>query len=148
METNKISTDKIHHGRNIKRVRESKGIKQDVMANMVSLSQQSVSRYECQKEIDDETLQKFADALGVTADMLKEMPDPMCIIIENNTFENNDNVSIDNLGEDYDKENSYNFNPIDKVVELYERLLKAEQEKNTTLEDRLSKIEEKLKEKK
>lgn len=37
-----------------------------------------------------------------------------------------------------------NFNAINKITELYERLLKAEQEKNVSLEERLAALEKKI----
>ncbi|WP_316823043.1 transcriptional regulator [Pedobacter gandavensis] len=94
----------IHIGRKISRIREIRGIKQDT-------SQQS----ETEKE---ETLAKIAKVLGVTPQAIK-------------------NFSEDAIINYFHDQSSFNFQctfpPLDKVMELYERLLQAEREKNELL---------------
>ncbi len=143
METKDITGKKVHHGHNVKRLRQSRGIKQQAIAHELELSQQVISKYEQMEELDEEILQKFAKALDISVDVIKMLEeDPVAIYIENNTFESvNDNAKI-NVASDDSSTNT--FNELDKVIELYERLLKTEQERNTALEDRLSKLEEKL----
>ncbi|MBW3517557.1 hypothetical protein [Flavobacterium sp. NKUCC04_CG] len=64
--------------------------------------------------------------------------DEKVLSIINNTFNSNDNATINGgRATNY----SPSFNPIDKVAELYERLLKAEQEKVAFLEQLLNKKE-------
>lgn len=144
METINLHESTVHHGRNIKRVRRMKNINQEVIADAVCMSQQTVSRYESMKEIDDEILGRFAKALNIPLEQLKNMEeDAPVIYIENNSFENentgngtiNSNSGIKDVSANY-------YNPIEKVTELYERLLQAEKEKNESLEKRLSFIEE------
>ncbi|NDW10505.1 helix-turn-helix domain-containing protein [Dysgonomonas sp. 520] len=127
---------RVHHGHNVRRVRETLGIKQEALAADIGMSQQSISVYEQKKVIEDETLEKIAKALGVAPDLIKNMEDdPLTIIIENNTFGDQDRINIQN--ENFDNV----YNPIEKIIELtnekvalYERMLALEQEKVAMLE--------------
>ena len=117
------------HGRNVKRLREILGIKQDTLADALGLSQQTVSRLESQEEIDDDTLRKIAKALNIPMDTIKNFNDDAVVNIISNTF-NEQSVAY-----------QYNFNPIDKIIALYdekialyERLLKTEQNKSDLFE--------------
>lgn len=142
METEDVLKDNVHHGHNIRRIRQRKGLKQDAMAALVNLSQQTVSRYEAAREIDEEMLQRFAKALDVPVETLENMgEDGMTVFIENNnvTASENDNIELGSYRADDHSEKI--FNPIDKVVELYERLLKEEKDRNDVLEKRLSALE-------
>lgn len=147
METEDVLKDNVHHGHNIRRIRQRKGLKQDAMAALVNLSQQTVSRYEAAREIDEEMLQRFAKALDVPVETLENMgEDAPMIFFENNNITNTNNDKVNNnnnLGSGFDVDDSSQntFNPIDKIVELYERLLKEEKDRNDVLEKRLSALE-------
>lgn len=149
METEELQRDRVHHGHNIRRVRREKGIKQETMAGLVDMSQQTVSRYESMQEIDDGMLQRFAKALQVPVELLKMLEEdaPTVIFENNNVITNNDQVATENLGNyvgNAEDNSTKTFNPIDKVIELYERLLNAEKSRNDLLEKRLSALEQKL----
>jgi transcriptional regulator with XRE-family HTH domain len=123
-----IATDKSQHiGRKIERIRELRGMKQETLAAALGISQQAVSKMEASENVDEDRLQKVADVLGVTPGAIRNLNEEAIFNNINNTF--HDNSALVN----------YQFNPIDKVVELYERLLKAEQEKNALLESLLKK---------
>ncbi|MXO31664.1 helix-turn-helix domain-containing protein [Apibacter sp. B2912] len=131
-----IAPQKTHHGRNIKRLREMLGIKQEAIAIDLDITQQSVSELEQKEFIDDSTLKKVAKTLNVPIDAIKNMNDEATFNYIN-TF--NDKVESSFLN------NPINcaFNPIDKIVELYnekealyERMLK---EKDELLEKLLNK---------
>ena len=129
---------RIHHGHNVKYYRKEAGLKQEALAPLVNLAQQTISRYESMRVIDDEILNRFAVALNVSLEDLKTKEDDApCIVIENNnTIENNTgNVSVGNYI-DEDK-STHNYNPIDKVVDLFERFLSEEKRKNDLLEQLL-----------
>ena len=102
------------------------GIKQEILAEQLGLSQQTVSRFESQEELDDATLDKIAKVLKIPAEAIKNMSDEAVISIIANTFQD------EAIG--YATHYKCTFNPIDKVVELYERMLKTEQEKVIMLE--------------
>ena len=74
-ETNHQISKDVHHGRNMKRLREILGIKQEILANELSLSQQTVSRLESQEVLDDDTLEKIARVLNVPVDAIKSYND-------------------------------------------------------------------------
>jgi transcriptional regulator with XRE-family HTH domain len=112
-----------HIGRNISRIRELRGMKQEALAQAIGTNQQAISGIEGSETIDDTKLTKIAEALGVTVEAIKEN-----VFNYFNTF--NDSVSNSNFGHN----NICNFNPLDKVVELYERLVQAEKDKNEYLE--------------
>jgi Predicted transcriptional regulator len=123
-----------HHGHAVRRIRNSMGIKQEALATDMGITQSLVSFYEQKKEIESDMIEKFARALNVSSELIKELEeDPLTIIIENNTFENNQKVS--NIGNYIVEDSSVNhFDPVDKIVELFEKLLEKEQEKIALLE--------------
>jgi transcriptional regulator with XRE-family HTH domain len=115
-----------HIGRNISRIRELKGMKQEALAIAIGVSQQSVSNIEASESVEEEKLMEVAKALGVTVEAIKNFSEEAVINYFNNYYDTKD--SIFNSG------SHCTFNPLDKVVELYERLLSAEKEKITYLE--------------
>ncbi len=118
---------KAHHGRNIKRLREMLGVKQEAIAIALDMTQQNMSLLEQKEEIEDKILEKIAKVLNVPADAIKNMSDDVTV-----SYINTFNDSAINQG--HFSPYYCTFNPIDKVVELFERMLKAEQERNTILE--------------
>jgi transcriptional regulator with XRE-family HTH domain len=108
MTTTNMSETK-HEGRNIKRIREILGIKQEALAIQLGLSQQAISQLEQKETLDAPTLDRVASALGVSAEVIKNFREEAAINIMSSTLH-------DNSGSVF-----YNptFNPIDKVVELY-----------------------------
>lgn len=114
-----------HIGRNISRIRELRQMKQEALAQAIGVSQQTISAIENSESVDDEKLQQIAEALGVSAEAIKSFSEE-AVFSYFNSFN-------DNKGQIYTGHNC-TFNPLDKVVELYERLLEAEKEKNALLE--------------
>jgi len=127
---------KIHHGQNIKRIREMLGVKQDILASTLGLSQQAVSQLEQKEALDQETIEKVAKALKVPSDAIKNFSDEAAVNYFNTFNDNSVSHVIGNYG-------TYNFNPIEKWLEaleenkklveqntkLFERLLQSEREK-------------------
>ena len=157
METEELIIGRVHHGRNIRRTRVEKNMNQEGLSELVHLSQPAVSKYEKMRVIDDEMLQRFARALNVPFDYLKTLEeDAQTVVFENNTVNDSEQntggakISIGTVKsytEDTDSSNDNrvnNFNPIDKITELYERLLKEKDEKYAALERRLQNIEKSL----
>ncbi len=117
--------NKVHQGRNVKRIREILGIKQDVLANDLGLSQQAVSQMEQKEKIEPDQLQRIARHLGVPEDAIKNYNEDAVFNVIANTFHDN---SATNLNY------QCTINPIEKIIELYDALLKSEREKNALLE--------------
>lgn len=116
-----------HIGRNINRIRELKGMKQEALALAIGVSQQTISNLEASETIDQEKLIEIAKALEVTVEAIENFSEEN-VINYFNTF--NEAVNHGHFGNN----NQCTFNPLDKVVELYERLIQAEKEKNEYLE--------------
>ncbi len=119
----------LHIGRKIARIREIKGIKQEALALELGVSQQTISNLEKSEKIEEEVLDKIAKYLGVTSEAIKNFSDEAVVNYFNNFHDNSSGFNY-----------HCTFNPIDKIVELYnekvellERLLQAEKEKNELL---------------
>jgi len=121
---------KQHIGRKISRIRELRGMKQEALAAALGVSQQSVSVLENSEEVDDERLGAVAEALGVTKEAIKNFSEE-AMITYFNTFNDTD---FSNSHGAFANNHQCTFNPLDKVVELYERLLQAEKDKIEYLE--------------
>jgi len=117
-----------HIGRNISRIRELRGMKQEALAIAIGLSQQTVSNIEGSETVDDEKLNAIAEALGVSADAIKNYSDEVVL----NNIQNNHEGSVIHSGPTVN--HNCTFNPLDKIVELYERLVQAEKDKVEYLE--------------
>jgi len=124
-----------HIGRNISRIRELKDMKQEALAYALGVSQQTVSSIENSATIDEERLSEIAKILEVSVEAIKNFSDEG-VINYFNTF--NDTVSNSSFGQGAHNNNECTFNPLDKVVELYERLVQAEKDKVEYLEKLLN----------
>ncbi|GEM65271.1 transcriptional regulator [Sphingobacterium faecium NBRC 15299] len=113
-------SNKVHIGRKISRIREIRGIKQDYLAIELGVSQQTISKIEQSEEVEDAMLEKIAGVLGVSAEAIKNFSEEVLIFHIQNMH---DNASA------YQYNYQCHYNPLDKVVELYERLLASEREK-------------------
>lgn len=129
MDADTVIMPRVHQGRNIKRFRDILGIKQETLAAKLEMTQQAFSKLEQKEQIDEKTLSKVAEALQIPVEAIKNMTDEAAFNIIGNTFQNDSSA--------YVYQYKCNFNPIDKVVELYERMLKAEQEKVSLLQEAL-----------
>lgn len=112
----------IRIGPNIKFIRNIKGIKQEVVANELGISQPEYSLIENSDVVDEQIIIQIAQILNVTPELIKEFN-------ENQAF-----YSIENKVENTTISESAHgihqvFSPVEKVVELYERLLASEREK-------------------
>lgn len=115
-----------HIGRNISRIRELKGMKQEALAQAIGSNQQAISIIENNETVEKDKLEKIAEALGVTVEAIENFS-------EENVF-NYFNTFHESVTGSFITNNSCTFNPLDKVVELYERLVQAEKDKNEYLE--------------
>ena len=123
METD--TNEKIHQGRNLKRFREMLGIKQEALATELGddWNQKKVSLLEQKETIEDDLLQQVAKVLKVPIEAIKNFDEKSALNIISNTFTSNDTSTLNAI-------NYYpTFNPIDKIVELYDALVKSEKEK-------------------
>jgi transcriptional regulator with XRE-family HTH domain len=117
-------TKAVHQGKNVKRIREILGIKQDTLAIQMGLTQQAVSQLEQKETLDSKQIEEIARILKVSPDIIRHMTDEAA-----NNFINTFN---DHSGFNF----QCTFNPLDKYIEameankaLYERLLASEKQK-------------------
>ena len=123
----------IHQGRNVKRFREMLGIKQEALAFELGddWSQKKVSLLEQKEKVDDKLLEEISKVLNIPAAAFRDFDEEHVITNISCNFHDSPNSGSVN----------YNFNPIEKMLELternkdlYERLLAAEKEKVVLLE--------------
>jgi len=122
METETIN--KGNHGPNVRRWREWKNMNQDVLAEMIGVSQATLSVYEKKDKLDRDILDKVAKALEIPVEAITELGRETSVNIFSGTW--NDSSS---------GVNGHVFNPVEKLVEvynekekLYERMLKEKEE--------------------
>ena len=118
-----------HIGRNISRIRELRGMKQEALAQAIGTNQQSISGIEGSEEVDAKKLLEIAKALGVTVEAIENFSEESVFSYFNTFYDN----SV-NQGQINGPYHNCTFNPLDKVVELYERLVQAEKDKVEYLE--------------
>ncbi len=124
----------IHHGKNVKKVREIIGMKQETLASKLDMTQQAISQLEQKEIIDQAFLKDIAKAMNVSTDIIERMTEDAA----NNFINTFNDTSAFNY--------QCTFNPLEKYVEaveenkrLYEELLKTEKEKFTLLQEKLAK---------
>ncbi|MFD2942552.1 helix-turn-helix domain-containing protein [Flavobacterium notoginsengisoli] len=117
-----------HIGRNISRIRELRGMKQEALAIAIGVSQQYISTLEGSETVETEKLNSIAEVLGVSAEAIENFSDEAVL----NNIQNNHEGSVIHSGPTLN--HNCTFNPIDKIVELYERLVQAEKDKVEYLE--------------
>ena len=114
-----------HVGRNLQRIRVYLGMKQEALAADHGVNQQIISKIEKQEEIEEGFLKRIAEVLGISEEVIKDFD------VEKTIFNiNHHNYKDANISEGA---TTYaivqQINPLEKIVELYERLLKSEQDK-------------------
>ena len=121
-----MATSTPHEGRNLKRIREIMGVKQEALALTLGndWNQQKVSLLEQKEVIDPKILEEVAAALHVKPDAIRNFNEEAAIFNIQNNYEG----SHLNLSPNYQYNYQPTFNPVDKVVELYERMLKEKSE--------------------
>ncbi|WP_217932626.1 helix-turn-helix domain-containing protein [Bacteroides caecimuris] len=114
-----------HVGRNLQRIRVYLGMKQEALATNLGVNQKVISKIEKQEEIEERFLKRIAEVLGISEEVIKDFD------VEKTIFNiNHHNYKDANISEGA---TTYaivqQINPLEKIVELYERLLKSKQDK-------------------
>ena len=68
------------HGANLKRWREWRGIKQEVLADKIGVSQATLSGYEKKDELEPEVLEKITKALDIPTEAITELNEGALIL--------------------------------------------------------------------
>lgn len=124
-----------HIGRKIMQMRELLGVKQEAIAEKLGVSQQAVSKIEQKEEVDEDTMNRVAKALGVSTESIKNLDEEATVynIVTQKTMPGT-------LG----KQDDQKLNLLEKWMEameeiknLYQQLLKSEREKVALLQQLL-----------
>jgi transcriptional regulator with XRE-family HTH domain len=118
----------VHQGKNVRRFREMLGMKQDALALAMGddWNQQKISLLEQREVIDPSILEQVAKVLKINPEAIRNLTEEGPINIFSNTFSDfKDSASASAMNY------QCTFNPLDKVIELYERMLK---EKDSLIE--------------
>ena len=134
------TTDKkIHQGRNVKRFREMLGMKQETLALELGddWNQKKVSLLEAKEEIETDVLEQVAKVLKVPSEAIKNFDEQAAINIISNTFQDFKDNAIANA-------NHCTFNPLDKVVQLYDEKIELYERMLKDKSDMIEKLEQML----
>lgn len=116
-------------------MRELLGVKQEAIAEKLGVSQQAVSKIEQKEEVDEDTMNRVAKALGVSTESIKNLDEEATVynIVTQKTMPGT-------LG----KQDDQKLNLLEKWMEameeiknLYQQLLKSEREKVALLQQLL-----------
>jgi len=127
----------IHQGRNIKRFREMLGIKQDALAHELGddWSQKKISLLEQKETIEEDILHQVSEILHIPVEAIQNFDEEQAVNVISNTFSSHDTSTLNAVNP------HCTFNPIDKIVQLYddkiklyERMLKEKDEMMARLE--------------
>ncbi|MEH6306181.1 helix-turn-helix transcriptional regulator [Olivibacter sp. CPCC 100613] len=125
--------EKIHEGRNSKRIREILGLKQEALGQRCKskFNQRRISEFENMWTIPEPTLQELADALGVTIEFIRSFSEEKAIynIQNNNTFE----VSENSFG--LSNQPNVTYNNSSKVEALMKKLVEDDKVKTQAILD-------------
>ncbi|WP_345955216.1 helix-turn-helix domain-containing protein [Mucilaginibacter sp. PAMB04168] len=125
----------LHIGRKIERVRKLRGLTQEDVGTGLGITKQAVSKLEQSESIEEERLEQIANVLGVTLEGLKRFNDEN-VLNNSHNFYDSSSVTHSSIN------NGYEFtiinNPVEKIIELYESLLKVEREKIEILRNKNS----------
>lgn len=116
---------KSNHGLNVRRWREWRGVNQEMLAEKIGISQATLSVYEKKEKLEQDILARIAKALDVPLEAITDIEESTAI----NIINAHDNQSVVN--------HYPTFNPVDKIIELFERMLREKDEKILLLEELL-----------
>lgn len=126
--------ERIHEGRNLKRIREIIGIKQEVLGQLCpsKFSQQRISEIENQWTIEEPTLEELAGALGVTVEFIRSFNEEKAIF----NIQNNDNLRDNATPINHSHQSTFNYNNSnDELVSLLKSFLEEDKVKTQAILD-------------
>lgn len=144
MNTSAMPSKPVHHGNNVKRLRETLHIKQEALADAMGVSQQKISLLEQKEQIDRQQMEEIAKALNIPAELIEHYDAEASISIIANHFTNTSQDSSTFHSSAIN--NNCSFNPLDELLKaveenkkLYQELLRVEREKVAMLEKLMNK---------
>ncbi len=115
----------LHIGRKIERIRKLRNMTQTELGDALGITKQAVSKMEQSDKIEDEKIKQVADALGVTEGGLKSFSEEKVLYNTINFYENC-GVNASSISANTETVNNF---PIEKTIELFEKLLQKEKDK-------------------
>ncbi|WP_286862265.1 MULTISPECIES: helix-turn-helix domain-containing protein [Sphingobacterium] len=115
-------------GQKIEQIRKLMGISQAELGRRLDISKQAVSKMERARKIGQEKLAKVVYALNAPTDAIENFSQDRLVFHIQNMYDSS-TACAHNL--------ECNYNTLDKVIELYERLLQLEKDKVQILKDKL-----------
>lgn len=112
-------------GRKIERIRKLRNMTQTELGDALGITKQAVSKMEQTEKIEDEKIKQVADALGVTEGGLKSFSEEKVLYNTINFYENC-GVNASSISANTETVNNF---PIEKTIELFEKLLQKEKAK-------------------
>ena len=97
MTTTSMPDKPVHAGRNVKRIRELFGVKQDALALDLGLTQQAISQLEQKEALDTDMLQKIALGLAVPVEAIKNFDEQAAINIVSMDFNSYDHSTMNGV---------------------------------------------------
>lgn len=126
--------EKIHEGKNLKRIREIMGLKQEVLGRKCpgNYSQQRISEFENQWTIDEPTLQELAEGLGVTVEFIRAFNEEKAIYnIQHNSNTYNDHAEDHSHAQHYQP--TINYQERKEITTLLEKLIEDDKTKTQAI---------------
>src|SRR5690606_22236290 len=117
----------MHLGYNIHRFRSFRGMKQQDIAKRLKMTQQNYSLIEKSEHVDDNLLERISDILECDPAFIKGLPETLHIYSDNQQGGNVVN---------------YDLSDSDKIIKVYERILKTERNRIKMLEGLVKKLQE------
>lgn len=121
-----------HTGPNVENIRILLGIDQEVLATGLGISKQEVSVIEKQEEVEEGLLLRIAEVLGVSSETIRNF-DVEKAVYNINSYKD---ATISEGATATVYAALQQINPIEKIAELYERLLQSEREKIELLKNK------------
>ncbi|PZR29106.1 MAG: transcriptional regulator [Citrobacter freundii] len=133
---------KIHQGRNIARFRQMLGLKQEGLADALGedWTQLKVTRLEAKEEIDLAILEEVARVMKIPVQAIQNFDEEAAINIVANTFSDFKDNAVASAVNYYPT-----FNPIDKVVEILEKINKEKDHEIARLRNEIDQLRNRIK---
>lgn len=135
----------IHHGQNLHVFRERAGLSQNELAQKIGKSQQYISQLELSEMIEPDVIEKLAEALNIDPQYISDWTTDNSTNIFNIQKMGEGNGSTNMVGtNNFETNHEVHIYPIDKICELYERMLDEKNSKINNLEKSIEELKKEL----
>jgi len=141
----------VHLGRNIKCLMGVMGLTREYVADSIGITKDEMRRIEMSEDLDDAILDGIAATLKVPVDLIRnyDHEKTTSFVINNNTIDTLTGGGVFNTNKgDNDNaltDNTYNLNPVDKLIEVYDQRVNELKEQIADLKQEVKELKAKLK---